>query len=84
VERVIASCDQFARGRLRDRAILLLLSRLGFRAGDVAGLRLGDIDWNAGILKLSGKARRQVWLPLRQDVGDALVAYIEQERPRMP
>ncbi|WP_211236001.1 tyrosine-type recombinase/integrase [Leisingera aquimarina] len=84
VERVIASCDQLARGRLRDRAILLLLARLGVRAGDVAGLRLGDIDWNAGILKLSGKARRQVRLPLPQDVGDALLAYIEQERPRMP
>lgn len=83
VERAIASCDQLTRGRLRDRAILLLLARLGLRAGDVAGLRLGDIDWSSGMLRLSGKARRQVRLPLPQDVGDALLAYIEQERPRV-
>lgn len=83
VERVIASCDQLTRGRLRDRAILLLLARLGLRAGDVAGLKLSDIDWTSGMLRLSGKARRQVRLPLPQDVGDALLAYIEQERPRV-
>ena len=84
VERVIASCDLLARGRLRDRAILLLLARLGLRAGDVAGLKLSDIDWTSGVLHLSGKARRQVRLPLPQKVGDALLAYIEQERPRVP
>ncbi|MBX4899679.1 tyrosine-type recombinase/integrase [Rhizobium bangladeshense] len=84
VERVIASCDQLARGCLRDRAILLLLARLGLRAGDVACLRLDDIEWTSGMLRLSGKARRQVRLPLPQDVGDALLAYIEQERPCVP
>ncbi|NKJ03042.1 tyrosine-type recombinase/integrase [Novosphingobium sp. SG707] len=84
VQRVVASCDQLNRGRLRDRAILLLLARLGLRAGDVAGLKLRDIDWTSGMLRLSGKARRQVRLPLPQDVGDALLAYIEQERPRVP
>jgi integrase len=83
VERVIASCDQLSRRRLRDRAILLLLSRLGLRAGDVAALTLQDIDWAAGILHVSGKARRRVRLPLPQDVGDAILAYIEQERPRV-
>lgn len=83
VEQVIASCDKLTRGRLRDRAILLLLARLGLRAGDVAGLKLSDIDWTSGMLRLSGKARRQVRLPLPQDVGDALLAYIEQERPRV-
>jgi site-specific recombinase XerD len=84
VEHVIASCDQLARGCLRDRAVLLLLARLGLRAGDVAGLRLDDIEWTSGMLRLSGKARRQVRLPLPQDVGDALLAYIEQERPCVP
>lgn len=82
VDRVIASCDQLTRGRLRDKAILLLLARLGLRAGDVAGLRLSDVDWASGTLRLSGKARREVRMPLPQDVGDALIAYIEQERPR--
>jgi integrase len=62
-------------GRLRDRAILLL-SRLGLRAGDVARLRLSDIDWNSGALLVTGKGRYQVGLPLPQDVGDALLAYL--------
>jgi len=83
VERVIASCDQLARGRRRDRAILLLLARLGLRAGDVAGLRLSDLDWTSGTVRLSGKPRREVRLPLPQDVGDALLEYIEMERPRV-
>jgi len=83
VDRVIASCDQLIRGRLRDKAILLLLARLGLRAGDVAGLRLSDVDWTSGMLRLSGKARREVRLPLPQDVGDALLKYIADERPRV-
>ena len=83
VERVIASCDQLSNGRLRDRAILLLLARLGLRAGDVTALKLQDLDWATGMLQVSGKARRQVRLPLPQDVGDAVLAYIEQERPRV-
>jgi site-specific recombinase XerD len=83
VERVVASCDQLSNGRLRDRAILLLLARLGLRAGDVAALKLQDLDWTAGMLHVSGKTRRQVRLPLPQEVGDAVLAYIEQERPRV-
>jgi len=74
--RVIAACDGKTRGRLRDRAIVLLLSRLGLRAGDVARLRLGDIDWRNGILRVTGKGRYEVGLPLPQDVGDALLAYL--------
>jgi site-specific recombinase XerD len=75
--RVIAACDGSTPGRLRDRAILLLLSRLGLRAGDVAQLRLADIDWNNGSLRVTGKGRYQVRLPLPQDVGDALLRYLE-------
>lgn len=44
VERVIESCDQLTKERLRDRAILLLLARLGLRAGDVAALKLDDLE----------------------------------------
>jgi site-specific recombinase XerD len=75
--RVIAACDGTTPGRLRDRAILLLLSRLGLRAGDVAQLRLSDIDWRDGSVQVSGKGRYQVRLPLPQDVGDALLRYLE-------
>ena len=62
VERVIASCDPAKPAGKRDRAILLLLARLGLRAGDIVQLRLGDLDWkNAGIC-VSGKGRRQTLL----------------------
>jgi site-specific recombinase XerD len=80
--RVIAACDGSTPGRLRDRAILLLLSRLGLRAGDVAQLRLADIDWSNGTLQVTGKGRYQVRLPLPQEVGDALLRYLDC-RPRV-
>lgn len=67
--RLIATCDGAASGHVRDRAILLLLVRLGLRAGDVARLCLGDIDWRGGTLLVAGKGRYQVRLPLPQDVG---------------
>lgn len=77
VDSLIAACDGDAPGRRRDRAILLLLVRLGLRAGDVAQLRLADIEWQTGSLRVCGKSRYQVRLPLPQDVGDAILAYLE-------
>lgn len=76
VNRLIAACDGSDPGRLRDRAIVLLL--VGLRAGDVAQLRLKDIDWNRGTLQVIGKGRYQVRLPLPQDVGDAMLGYLER------
>jgi integrase/recombinase XerD len=81
VDRLLATCDSTTRCGLRDRAVLLLLVRLGLRAGDVAELRLTDIDWGAGTLHVRGKGRRESILPLPQDVGDALLAYLERGRP---
>jgi site-specific recombinase XerD len=80
VERVIASCPADGNGP-RDRAVLLLLARLGLRAGEVAQLRFADIDWAQGLLTVSGKARRQETLPLPQEVGEALLHYLRQSRP---
>ena len=80
VERVIASCPTDGNGP-RDKAVLLLLARLGLRAGEVARLRFADIDWVQGLLTVSGKARRQEKLPLPQEVGDALLHYLRQSRP---
>jgi site-specific recombinase XerD len=77
VKRLIAACDGEAVARRRDRAIVLLLARLGLRAGDVAQLRLTDIEWDTGSLRVSGKSRYEVRLPLPQDVGDAIAAYLE-------
>ena len=78
VDRLIAACSGTDPRRLRDRAILLMLVRLGLRSGDVARLRLTDIDWNNGTLQVTGKGRYQVRLPLPQDVGDALLCYLER------
>lgn len=81
IERVIASCDEDTRCGVRNRAILLLLARLGLRAGDIVNMRLQDVDWNEGTLRVHGKGRREVRLPLPQDAGEALLAYLEQARP---
>jgi integrase/recombinase XerD len=81
VERLIASCDVATPAGIRDRAILLLLARLGLRAGDVLAMRFDDIDWAEGRLRVCGKGRREVCLPLPQDVGDALLDYFNQARP---
>ncbi|HET7446620.1 MAG TPA: tyrosine-type recombinase/integrase [Methyloceanibacter sp.] len=77
VNRLIAASDGDSNARRRDRAIVLLLARLGLRAGDVAQLRLTDIEWQTGSLRVSGKSRYEVRLPLPQDVGDAIAAYLE-------
>lgn len=81
VERLIASCDVSSPVGLRDRAILLLLARLGLRAGDIVGLRLQDIDWKNAWICVCGKGRQQTRLPLSQEVGGAIVAYLQEGRP---
>ena len=81
VERVIASCDITSPVGKRDRAILLLLARLGLRAGDIVQLRRGDIDWRGAWLHVSGKGRRHTRLPLTHEIGRALVAYLKEGRP---
>src|SRR6202042_1902226 len=74
VRRLLASCDRRALTGLRDFAILLLLSRLGLRAGEVAAITLEDLDWRAGLLLVHGKGSREDALPLPVDVGEAIVA----------
>jgi site-specific recombinase XerD len=81
IERIVTSCPVATPAGVRDRAVILLLARLGLRAGDVCQLRLTDIDWFNALLRVEGKSRRPAQLPLPQDAGDALLAYIEQVRP---
>jgi integrase/recombinase XerD len=83
VEALINSCDTAPNG-IRDRAILLLLARLGLRAGDIMRLSINDIDWQQGSLRVCGKGRREAKLPLPQDVGDALLRYLKDVRPKVP
>jgi len=81
VRRVLAGCNrQSAVGR-RDYAILLLLARLGLRAGEVAGLALEDIDWEVGCLNVRGKGGHRSALPLPAEVGEAIAAYLRVGRP---
>jgi site-specific recombinase XerD len=77
VDRLITVCDGRSRELRRDRAVVLLLVRLGLRAGDVARLCMDDIEWTTGSIRVTGKGRYQVRLPLPQDVGDAIVDYLE-------
>lgn len=83
VARLIDSCSKDGQQGLRDRAIVLLLLRLGLRAGDIANMRPTDIDWQEGTLLVRGKGRRDVRLPLPQDAGDAVLDYIEGARPQV-
>jgi integrase len=82
VEQVVQSCDLRTKTGRRDHAVLLLLARLALRAGDVRALQLGDIDWEQGTVRVSGKNGRTTQLPLSQEVGDALLVYIAHARPR--
>jgi integrase/recombinase XerD len=79
--RLLASCDRATVIGRRDFAILTLLSRLGLRIGEVAALRLGDVDWRAGELVIRGKGERQEQLPLPVDVGEAIVDWLRHGRP---
>jgi integrase/recombinase XerD len=80
VERIIACCNATSRIGTRDRAILLLLARLGLRAGDIVQMRLTDIDWKNAWIQVSGKSRRQTRLPLTHEIGQAIVAYVQTGR----
>lgn len=80
VERVLAATDRASARGLRARAMLLLLARLGMRAGEVAALKLDDIRWESGEIVVRGKGRREDRLPLLNDVGQALALYLRKAR----
>ena len=73
--------DASAVGR-RDHAIVVLLARLGLRVGEVAALTLDDIDWRRGEIVVRGKGSRTEALPMPVDVGEAVVGYLHDGRPR--
>jgi integrase/recombinase XerD len=81
VARLLASCDRRSSFGRRDVAVLGLLTRLGLRAGEVAGLELPDIDWRRGEVVIRGKGRRQERLPLPVDVGEGMVGWLRKGRP---
>jgi len=81
VRALLDSCDRSTRAGKRDFAILTMLVRLGMRRGEVAGLRLDDIDWRAGEILVRGKGQRLERLPLPADVGEAIAVYLRDGRP---
>jgi site-specific recombinase XerD len=82
--RLLRSCDRRTATGRRDHAVMLLMLRLGLRAGEVAALQLPDIDWHAGELTIHGKGSREDRLPVPVDVGEAIVAYLRRGRPATP
>jgi hypothetical protein len=81
VAAVLAGCDRAGAHGRRDYAIVLLLARLGLRAGEVSAIELDDLDWRAGELTVRGKGGRREVLPLPVEVGQALADYVRHGRP---
>jgi site-specific recombinase XerD len=81
IGRLLAGCDQDTAMGLRDYAILSLLARLGLRGAEAAGLQLGDIDWRAGEITVTGKGSKTERLPLPAPAGEALAAWLKDGRP---
>ena len=83
VERLIGSLGQPGRSMRRADAIVRCALDLGLRSGEIARLSLDDIDWRTGTLILRHtKGRREDVLPLPATTGEAIAAYLEQERPK--
>ena len=81
VQRTIDGCDTTRPAGRRDRAVLLLIARLGLRVCEVMALSLDDIDWRKAVLTIRGKGRLHDRLPLPADVGEALAVYLRRGRP---
>jgi len=81
IERVLGACDRHTGSGRRDYAILLLLARLGLRAGEVVALQLDDLNWRAGEILVRGKGLFHDRMPLLPEVGEALTVYLRRDRP---
>lgn len=82
VAAILASCDRDTHAGRRDYAVLMLLARLGLRAGEAAAARAGDIDWRAGTILVRGKGGRDEQMPLPADAGAAIADYCRNARPQ--
>jgi site-specific recombinase XerD len=81
VKQLLDSCDRGTSTGQRDHAILLLMARLGLRAGEVVSMTLDDLDWECGEIVVRGKGQKVARLPLPSNVGRALVTYLRHVRP---
>jgi len=81
IQKILGSCDKETAIGKRDYALLLLLARLGLRAGEVVALTLDDFDWEAGLVTVRGKGKRVAQMPLPSEVGAAIADYLSRGRP---
>jgi site-specific recombinase XerD len=81
IQRLLNSCDRHSAIGQRNYAILLLLARLGLRAGEILSLELDDIRWDAAEIEVRGKGSQRKRFPLTEDVGSAIAAYLKNARP---
>jgi site-specific recombinase XerD len=81
IQRLLEACDRRTSTGRRDYAVLLLLARLGLRAGEVVVLEIDDIDWRAGEMLVRGKGLIHDRLPLLTEPGEALATYLRTDRP---
>ena len=77
---MLAATDRSTLTGRRDYAILLLLARLGLRAGEIVSLELDDIRWRTAEIIVRSKGRTVDHLPLLSDIGEALAAYLHDRR----
>jgi site-specific recombinase XerD len=82
VECLLDSCNRNTSIGRRNYSILLLIARLGLRAGEIVALELGDINWRTAELTVRGKGQFCDRLPLPQSVGEALAVYLKNDRPK--
>lgn len=81
INRLIGAARLSPRTGRRDHAMILMMARLGLRAPEIIAIRLEDIDWRLGEVLIRGKGQLHDRMPLPQDVGQAVVDYIQNERP---
>lgn len=84
IQRLLDACDRGTGLGARDYAVILAMARLGLRAGEVACLRIADVNWRDGLLAVRGKGNRRDVLPLPADVGHAMAGYLTSARPGRP
>jgi site-specific recombinase XerD len=82
IESLLESCDRSSSVGRRNYSILLLIARLGLRAGEIVALELGDISWRTAEFTIRGKGQFRDRLPLPQSVGEALAIYLKTDRPK--
>ncbi len=81
VNRILEACDKKTHIGQRNYAILLLLARLGLRAGEIVNMQLEDINWENAEILVRGKSSQEQKLPLPEDVGQAIATYLRYSRP---